>query len=417
MALTISAFGQSLVEPERVAAMRQAFEAAVSAPRLRCQISPVRPALSFGFRFQNGYTIDTPLAQFLGSGHGLTVHTRVTAEGREPVYLTQTEALPAVPETKLEVETAGTFVVGEGKYGLEVLVEDDLHRFCRGAWQIQARRTGSERQLKPTTPPGAVEELSAGGPLLPDPKSPRLDFSSKRIARLTILVHAAPLSPNLSQLQPTDVQRLVDSLSSLLRELPAQKTRLIAFNLDQRAVIFRTEGFEANQMDELTAALNHLELGLVDYRTLRERPEPIDLLLGLVQAELRDPKPPDALIVLGPRTRMLDDVPAVAVGKRPAVGPPIFGLQYRFNRPLVPGQGPYSGGSLGPVPSRPGPLRAGGERLPGKLQPPAAVDTIERLVSRLKGQTIPIRTPHDLADAIQIMNSRILIVNSIPPRN
>ncbi len=34
-------------------------------------------------------------------------------------------------------------------------------------------------------------------------------------------------------------------------------------------------------------------------------------------------------------------------------------------------------------------------------------DTIERLVGRLKGQTIPLRTPHDLADSIQRMDQRI----------
>src|ERR1019366_1512565 len=199
-----------------------------------------------------------------------TVYARVTPEGRGPVYMTKTEALPEVPETKVDALTGGAFVVGEGAYGLEVLVEDDLYRNCRGSWQIQARRWGSERQLSPTTPPGTVEELSGIGPRTGDAK-PGLG-----VGRITILVHAAPLLPNLSALQPDDVQRVVDSLSSLLRELPAQSVRLIAFNLDQRAVIFREDGFEVNQSGELTAALNQLELGLLDYRILRDRPEPMD---------------------------------------------------------------------------------------------------------------------------------------------
>ena len=394
--LSISAFGQSLVQPERVPEVRQLFEAAASAQQLRCEISPFRPALSFGFRFQAGYTADVPLAQFRGSGHGLTAYARVTPEGREPVYMTKTEALPEALE-KGDAVTSGAFVVGEGTYGLEVMVEDDLHRNCRGSWQIQARRTGSERQLNPTTPPGAVEDISARDPQLAGAKP------GPRIARLTILLHAAPLSPNLSSLQPGDVQRVVDSLSSLLRELPAQSVRLIAFNLDQRAVVFRKDGFEANQNGELTAALTHLELGLLDSKVMRQRPEPMNLLLGLVQAELRDPTPADALIVLGPRTRMHDDVRPDALGKRPAPDTLIFGLQYQADRPLRPGQGSNAGGGVSDA------LTMQGAADPNsRVTFMPVADTIERLVSRLKGQTIPVRTPHDLADAIQHMDSRIL---------
>ena len=43
-------------------------------------------------------------------------------------------------------------------------VAGDLHGSCRGAWQIQARRVGSERQLIPTTPSGLVGELSSTVP-------------------------------------------------------------------------------------------------------------------------------------------------------------------------------------------------------------------------------------------------------------
>jgi hypothetical protein len=80
----------------------------------------VRPALDFGFRFHAGYTADIPLAQFRGSGHDLSVYARVTPEGGEPVYMTKAEALPEVPETKVDAVTGGGFVVGEGTYGLEV---------------------------------------------------------------------------------------------------------------------------------------------------------------------------------------------------------------------------------------------------------------------------------------------------------
>ena len=213
-----------------------------------------------------------------------------------------------------------------------------------------------------------MEELSGSGPEPVDAKR------GPTIGRLTILVHAAPLSPNLSSLQPDDVQRVVDSLSSLLRELPAQSVRLIAFNLDQRAVIFREDGFEVNQSGELTAALNQLELGLLDYKVMRDRPAPVDLLLGLAQAELRDPKP------LWPRTRMHDDVRPDALGMHLAGTIPVFDLQLQFNRPLLPGQGPNSRVSAPDAMTRPGPQMTAAPNSQGTFM--AAEDTIERLVTQ-----------------------------------
>ena len=400
-ALTVSAFGQALVEPADIAPLRQLYAAAPSAAPLRCDISAVRPALNYAFRFRTGYTADIPLAQFRGVGHTLTIHTRVTPDGHEPVYLTKTEGLPQVPDTTLAATTGGAFLVGEGAYRVEVLLEDDQHRVCRNGWQIQARRWGSERQLYSSIAPGAVEEISATDTRTPEAKP------GPRIARLTILLHAAPLVPNLSSLQPDDIERLTDSLASLLRELPAQTVRLIAFNLDQRAIVFREDAFEVRQIGDLTTALNHLELGLADYRVLRERPEPMDLLVGLVQAELQDPKPPDALILMGPRTRMRDDVPAAALGKRPATGPPVYDLQYGFNRIMRAGRGMYPAESVSGALSHPGMPPAADGSLPDPVLPAMAPDTIERLVTRLKGQTLPVRTPHDLADAIQRMDSKI----------
>src|ERR1035438_1243285 len=123
MGLAVSAFGQSLVEPERIPAVREFFATAASAPPLRCEINPVRPSLNFAFRFQAGYTVDIPFAQFHGSGHDLTVYARVTPEGREPVYMMKTEALPDSPATDIDAATGGAFVVGEGTYGLEDPVE------------------------------------------------------------------------------------------------------------------------------------------------------------------------------------------------------------------------------------------------------------------------------------------------------
>jgi hypothetical protein len=172
---TICAVGsaQSLIDPELIADARKTFEEATTAKLLHCGISPVRPALNFSLRFQTGYVIDVLLDQFRGSGHELKVLVRVIPEGGQPSLLVSTEKLPEAPQTKADGEIAGMFVVGEGAYRVEALVQDDLHRICQGNWRIQAKRSGSERDLALTTPPATVGELAALGPPNPERKSAR----------------------------------------------------------------------------------------------------------------------------------------------------------------------------------------------------------------------------------------------------
>jgi hypothetical protein len=403
--LAVSAFGQSLVEAGRIPSLRQLFESAEHAQQLRCDIRPVRPQLNFTFRFEAGYVVELPLAQFHGAEHNLVIHARVTTEGHEPVYLIgNTGIQPTVSVTKLVAKTAGRFIVGEGVYGVEVLVGDNSHRFCRGAWQIEARRTGSERTLKAMTPTGVVEEFPVHGSEIADV------ISGPKIGRLTILLHAAPLSPNVSRLQPDDIQTLTDSLSSLLRELPAQSVKLIAFNLDQQHIIFRTDRFEATQTDDLTLALNRLVLGRVDYQILKEARSPIDFLLGIMQAELHNPAKADALIVLGPRTRLQHSIPADALREHPV--PTVFMLQYQSPRALLNHLAIHDahvasdddpGGDLPKIEFS----AAEDGRSHETFELPDFPDSIDHLMRRLKGETICVRSPHDLADAIRRMNRRI----------
>jgi hypothetical protein len=266
LAVWATASAQSLAEPDRVAAIRNAFDSAASAPQLRCEINPIRPALNFSLRFQTGYVADVPMVQFRGSGHGLSVLIRVTPEGLRPAYLVSNQKLPDVPASSGDGEVVGTFVVGEGAYDVEALVEDDLHRACHRQWRIQAKRTGGERDLKPTTPPATVEEFSALEPGIPASKSTLPESQSKPgIGRLTLMIHAASLSPLASRLHDDDITMLAGSLSSLLAQLPARSVRLVVFNLDQRAVLFQQDGFAAKDLEKVLTVLNQLQLGLVDY--------------------------------------------------------------------------------------------------------------------------------------------------------
>lgn len=389
---------QSLVSPELAGDRQRAFDAAAGASQLRCRIDPVRPALDYALRFRTGYSIEFPMSQFEGAGHSLTTFVRVTPEGQKPLFLENSGTLQEVPVTKIDGQVGGTFVVGEGNYDVEVLAQDDAHRVCHSQWRIQAKRLGNERELIPATPAGAVEELSVS--------RPRPPVSEARNGRITVMLHAASMLPRSSKLQDSDVSALSGSLFTLLQQLPGLAVRLVVFNLAQRKLLFRQDDFTQADMGKVIRAISELQLALVDYRTLQQAGSPADLLTGLIETELRDAKPPEALIVLGPRLFTRDNTAIPAVDK-PVSAPPLFYLQFQPQSALYRGvSGPPAGGRGSCLSC--GAARGGimGEpRLSDPQYPmggPLGItDTIEKLLTRLKGKTLPVRTPHELADGVR----------------
>lgn len=395
--LANAASGQSLVPSEEIAATSKAFDQSGPAASLRCSIRQVPPALNFGFRFQTGYAIDVPLDQLPGAGHELRILLRVTPEGHGSSFLTTVETLADVPETKLTGEIKGAFVVGEGAYAVEALVKDERDRTCSGKWRIQARYTGMERELTPAIAPATVQELSAPGVAMS-----AMSVPAAARDRLTVMIHAAPLSPRASKLSNDDVQRLLTALSSLLEQLQARPVRVIVFSLDQQKVLFSQDGFTAANLGGLTEAIHQLQLGVVDYRTLRNLAHPIDLLGDLLRKESHDATPPVAAIFLGPQVHSRGD--AVSKVERSFPAPPLFYVQFR-SPPSI---------RLGPAVTRP-PLSnfPGVHGEPSPLERPilfgpgALPDGIEQLVKRRKGETLIVNTPHDYAAAIRRMAVRV----------
>ena len=325
-------FAQSVVEPKFLEEVRERMDATATSPRLRCEITPVRAALTFGLQFQAGYRIEFPLRQFHGMRRDVNVLVRVTPDGRHPIYLGSTTHLPDAPE-EFDGEIGGAFVVGEGVYRVETMVVDEANRVCSGSWRIQARRQGSESELRPPTPQLTVEALP-----LKDRDVP--DHATSRPARhLTILLHAAPVSRDRAKLYPEDVAMFVDSLSTLLAQLSTDHIRLIVFNLNQGRVLLQKEHAALSDLGEVAATLRRLQFYVIDYQTLQKQRCASDLLNSLIQAELGKAEQPDALIWLGPHSHAQGRVQLDRSDKVAAVKS--FYLQYRpplrFGRITQPG--------------------------------------------------------------------------------
>jgi hypothetical protein len=369
-----TACAQIVVDERRLGSTLAKFESS-EPDSLRCSVSPIHPSLNYSFRFQAGYIVTVPMEQFEGTGHRWRMITRITPEEgeRRPVYLVAGYGLPPVPKTKQEVQIGGGYLMGEGIYTVRHLLIDERGRTCRKDWRVDVRPGRGESKVKTAIPPGTVWDVSLRGARLVPP--PDIDGATDDAAslRLTIMLHAAPTFPRRTRLRQNDIMMLLASVTSLLEHVPVRSVRLIAFNLDQQRELYRKDGFQLRNMPEVAEAMNRTELGLVDAKVLQNRRGHLDVIADLVNQEVKAPEPSDIVLFLGPVSRYFEKVSQEALEKPEGRGPQFLFFQ------LVPA---FRGGRGGMLP------------------PPVLPDSIRHAVARVGGKTLVIRTPGDLAKAI-----------------
>jgi hypothetical protein len=353
--------GQTLINPDKLPSSLRSFTAERGEQMLHCDIIPMQPVLDFGFRFQTGYTIQVPMQQYFGPGHAWVVMTRVTPENGGPAYLAARVRLPDVPLTTVVTDTFGGFMVGVGRYKVELALFDDESRVCRKQWKIEAKLKYGEHHVTPSVPPHVVADFAGGGLPAAQPRPDAPPF------RMTVLLHAAPLSPRRLHLRANDRILLISTLSALLERAAASSVRLAVFNFDKQRVLYSSDDFTLKSMGDVYQALNRLELDTVDVQTLQNPRGHMDLLQSLIGRETSSAAPADAVVFLGPAARYLDKLPLSAIEPAPG-GTRFYYFQYR----------PFDAGMRAMLP-----------------------DSISSAVSSLKGRIIQIYTPGQFADAIR----------------
>jgi hypothetical protein len=354
--------GQALVNATAIPEDVRNMNPQVSAGPLKCAVTPVKPRLNYSFRFQTGYVLDIPLKQYSGKGHSIATLLRVTPENseRDPVYLLSRTALGNVPPTKNILEMAGGYVVGEGKYRVDMLVTDSTGRTCIKKWNINAKLNRKEDDVPPGIAPGVVDEISFRKWMRAAKGSPGEDGY-----KVTVLMNVAPLMPRRTTLGAYDRVLLLSSLTSLIERLPLQSVRLILFNLDQQRELYRDENFDPTRYGRVSRAMAQLELGTVDYTVLQNRRGHIDLLTSLMEDARRKGKS-DAVVFLGPKPWHFGNAPKAALPERSPDDPAYFYVQLR----------PYMAAA-------------------------ALNDTIMGAVKHMGGKTFDVYTPADFAEAIR----------------
>jgi hypothetical protein len=353
---------QSIVDATKLRFILPRFEAEEST--LRCDVTPLKPMLNYGFRFQAGYMVTIPMNQFLGPNHGWSSVIRVTPSGgdRQPVYLLANTTLPNVPKTKVEVRVGGGYLLGEGAYDVRLMLLDDRGRTCRKAWHVEAHLTHAERQVKVAMPPDTVWEFGTRGA-----RRPPVATDDTAPLRMTIFLHTAPLFARRTRMRPNEMMMLMSTVASLLEHVPTLSVRLVLFNLDQQKELYRKEDFRLRDMGQVSQAMANIELGMVDFQTLQNGRGYVDLIAEMVNREMAAQPASDVVLFLGPTARQFEKMPLEVLEKPTGRAPQFYYFQIA---PFV--------------------------RAPSEMG-----DTIKSTVGRLGGKTILIHTPGDFAKAIE----------------
>jgi hypothetical protein len=357
--------GQAVVRGPRLRNVAALFDAKPGETTLRCDVNPTRPLLNYSFRYQAGYRVLLPANQFEGPGHRLIALTRVTprVEGAVPVYFIAGQSLPAIPKTKAELASGGSYLLGEGSYDVAWLIIDERNRVCRKSWHVEVHRSRSERNVQVAMPEHAVWDVSLRGMRqMPAPKN----TDDAAAVRLTILLNAEPLFQRRMRLRGSDVGILISAVTSLLERLPTRNVRLVVFNLEQQKEIYRNTNFMLERMPDVAAAMNAIDLTTVDYKILQNRRGHVDLLADMVNHELEADPPSDLVLVIGPTSKFLDRMPA----------------------------------NLLEQPSGPAPRFVNVQIIPLMLTPSTLPDLIHNAVARLGGKTVPVHSPGEFAKVI-----------------
>ena len=388
---------QQVTSPDKLPAAVSGFDDSQAHPTLPCSVLPFKPVLNFGFRFQMGYDVETSLDPYLGGRHHWYIVFRVTPHDKSgpPVYFLDSIDLPEPRQAGFIAENTGAFQTGEGRYDVKWGLFDDLGRFCRKEWTVDARLAGGQRSEKIAMPPGTAGDFSWR------PAATANNITQSR--HVTILLNAAmPMRPVTRNGQPFDQWgMLMSMLASLVEQMPETSLRVIAFDTAQQRELFRKDDFTATDINDVAHVANARQRWAVDYQVLQNPDGGWDLLHDLEDKEIHAQSPSDTVIFLGIQQARVDKMP-------PGMPGPESTPRFFYLKTPMPPEMPQNLVSAGSIWSDPGaPLTAlnrdlniRGPRtrtLPDKANPP---DLIDQSVKHLNGKNFVIYSPADFNKAL-----------------
>jgi len=343
---------------------------------MRCSVDLSRkPQLDFLFRYEARFDISCPLGGAMLPGTSWLAFMRITNQLGKPKLMGEEFDIPQIsrdatgefdaPLSGLDVSLSGGFALGPGKYVVEIALTSPRGNAFLGRWRVKCGEDKAERHTPSALESGAVEPFQGAswdGAL------------AKRGLRLTVLLHVdmpgSWWAARFNMFNTSNREYLLQSLASLLHQLPVQSVDLIAFSLDGQTVFFQRNSLDAAGFLELKKAVEQEKFDTVSYQALRKGSW-AKFLVDLMRRQADSAQPPDAMVFIGPwGSHANEKLPQNLLGKLEFHNIRIFDLDYCKQTGTLP-------------------------------------DGIERITKELHGTDYPIDSPRDLAHSIEAMPPQI----------
>jgi|SRR5450755_328599 hypothetical protein len=303
---------------------------------LPCTATPVKPALGFDLKFHAGYEVSVPLRELAGLQNLLTMIFRITPQAHpdEPVYLSQRVHVPEIEENaRGDAYLQGTFDLGEGKYHVDWLMRDRSERVCSNFWEVDATVPPKDKPVTLDIAPNMVLS-SDSEPFKDEPPVPR-DAAGTPL-NVKVIINFAPQDSLAAALHPLDMNALISILRGIAREPRIGKFSVVAFNLQERRIVYRQADATHIDFPALGEALHSLNLGTVDVKRLGKKRGEMEFLTNLITEELNTPNHPDAVIFAGPKALLDTNVPQESLRRVADVEYPLFYMNYNLDPQATP---------------------------------------------------------------------------------
>jgi len=297
---------------------------------LPCTVNPLKPSLGFDLRFHAGYEVMIPLKELAGSEDVLTMIFRVTASSRTdgPVYFSQRVSVPKIEENADgKAYLQGYFDLGEGNYHVDWLMRDRAERVCSSYFDLEAAVPIKDGQVDLPIAPATIQAADQE-PFRDEPPVARDETDGP--LNVKVMVNFAPQKSASATLQPLDTGALVSILRRISREPRICKFSVVAFNMQEKRVIYRQENSEQINFPALGEALNSLNLGTVDFKQLGQKHADSDFLSTLIAQEMVKDHP-DAVIFAGPKIMLDEKLPPEPLNRLVNISYPVFYMNYILN--------------------------------------------------------------------------------------
>jgi len=411
--LATTGWGQSPVAPGDAAQMDRYFSE-FKGNTLKCQYfwwTPAREVLpqrdwpvefTYDLRNRARYEVDLPYQDLAGRSQQVLALLRVTPKESTPVLFARTYKVLRPPRdvhvyrSEFAMKVDGAVDLGQGTYGMDLLLVSDDHRSCRRKWEVAVGKPKDQAWRRFSLNPGEAapsQESSWDG---------KLDESGSGI-RVTIMFNAFDTGHLEIQLA---------TLASLLTQLPCASVRLVAFALNYRREVLRTEHFGAAEFQTLRKILqDQKQFAAITLDELGRRSAQA-YLARLVEKELGAQDASDVVLWLSPTTWEYEVPQKEILPQAKSGGPRFFYFEFfsaDSHRDLYADPclahgglaGMSCGSTTGTALPAAGPLTA---VAPLDAAPP---DSIHYFIKALHGQRFFIRSGNDLSKSIQELMEEI----------